>query len=467
MRFCRDKKVPVFITGKEELTTEDISRLLFESETFDNKYKKNEDYYHNKHAILDRTFDDPSKPNSRVCVGYPNYICQIRNGYFSSSPLSLDSENKDYLKEINKVLDENDFKKVFSELDNISSIYGHAFLCMYLDEEGIIRLVPQSPKDWIYVRSNDLLQTPKFCIRYYKYWDDVLNDQMYDIELYTDKEIIIYEGTPNHLVELERRPHYFGRLPVIEFSENKTRQGAFENVIDLIDGYESVLNDNINSISYFNDCYLVIENAECDEEDLEAIKKNRVIVLPENGRASFLLKNINETFVKNALQDIREAIFVVACCPLLSDSSFSSNSSGVSISYKLFSMEKSIQNKENIFRKGFNDMFAMIRNILNLKGASFTTEDRILMTYTRSNPVKDITAIADAVSKLRGTVSNASLLSQLDFVGDVQLEKQRLLEEKQEEMDFQLKYMDVLGQELNHDIEDPKDDEDNNNYKGE
>ena len=112
-------------------------------------------------------------------------------------------------------------------------------------------------------------------------------------------------------------------------------------------------------------------------------------------------------------------------------------------------------------------MFAMIRTILNLKGAKFTTEDRILMTYTRSNPVKDLTSIADAVSKLRGTVSNASLLSQLDFVGDVQLEKQRLLEEKQEEMDFQLKYMDVLGQELNHDIEDPKDEEDNNNYKGE
>ena len=467
MRFCRDKKVPVYITGKEELTTEDVSRLLFESETFNSKYQKNEDYYHNKHKILDRTYEDDSKPNSRVCVGYPNYICQIRNGYFSSSPLSLDSENKDYLKEINKVLDENDFKKVFSELDNISSIYGHAFLCMYLDEEGIIRLVPQSPKDWIYVRSNDLLQTPKFAIRYYKYFDDVLNEACYDIELYTKDEIINYEGTATSLEEVGRRPHYFGALPVVEFSENKTRQGAFENVIDLIDGYESVLNDNINSISYFSDCYLVIENAECDEEDIEAMKRNRVIVLPENSSASFLMKNINESFIKNALQDIREAIFVVACCPLLSDSSFSSNSSGVSISYKLFSMEKSIQNKENIFRKGFNDMFAMIRTILNLKGAKFTTEDRILMTYTRSNPVKDLTSIADAVSKLRGTVSNASLLSQLDFVGDVQLEKQRLLEEKQEEMDFQLKYMDILGQDLNHDIEEPQDDEDNNNYKGE
>ena len=108
MRFCRDKKVPVYITGKEELTTEDVSRLLFESEIFNSKYEKNEDYYHNKHKILDRTYEDDSKPNSKVCVGYPNYICQIRNGYFSSSPLSLDSENKDYLEEVSKVLEELD-----------------------------------------------------------------------------------------------------------------------------------------------------------------------------------------------------------------------------------------------------------------------------------------------------------------------------------------------------------------------
>ena len=40
MRFCRDKKTPVFITGKDTLTTEDVSRLLFESETFDRKYQK-------------------------------------------------------------------------------------------------------------------------------------------------------------------------------------------------------------------------------------------------------------------------------------------------------------------------------------------------------------------------------------------------------------------------------------------
>ena len=167
---------------------------------------------------MNRVFDDASKPNNKVMVNYPKYITQIRTGYFSSSPMSLDSEDIDFLGDIRDVLEDNDFKKVFSELDTYSSIYGHAFLVLYLNEEGEIVLVPQKPMDFIYVRSNDLLQTPKFAIRYYGWFDDVQNEQQYDIELYTKEEIIYYEGGPTNLKEVGRRPHYFGGLPVIEFS---------------------------------------------------------------------------------------------------------------------------------------------------------------------------------------------------------------------------------------------------------
>ena len=43
MKFCRDKKVPVFITGKNELSKEDVVKLLQESEVFSNKDQLNED----------------------------------------------------------------------------------------------------------------------------------------------------------------------------------------------------------------------------------------------------------------------------------------------------------------------------------------------------------------------------------------------------------------------------------------
>ena len=84
MRYCRNKDVPVFITNKDELSTSDIITLMYEIEKFDNKYKTNSDYYYGKHAILNRTFDDTSKPNNKVVTNIPKYITQVRTGYFSS-----------------------------------------------------------------------------------------------------------------------------------------------------------------------------------------------------------------------------------------------------------------------------------------------------------------------------------------------------------------------------------------------
>ena len=440
MKFCRNKLVPVYITGKEALSKEDVVRLLQESETFSAKYTTNEDYFYGKHKILNRTFDDKSKPNNQVMCNIPKYIVQVRTGFFSSSPLTLESENPEYLKDIRKVLEYNDFKQVFNQLDTYCSIYGHSFLVMYMNEEGRISFTAQNPTDWIYVRDNSLEQKPKFAIRYYAWWDDVENMQMYDIELYTDKEIINYEGNPVDLKEVSRRPHYFNGLPVIEFMENESRQGAYENVISLIDTYELMLSDTANTINYFSDCYLVLTGMqETQAEDIAKMKNDRVLLVPEGCEASFLTKNVSENYNENMLKRLQEQIFVVACTPLLSDSSFSSNSSGVAIQFKLFSMEKSVQLKENIFRAGFNRMFNLIKDMINLyERKSYTEDDKIIQTFTRSLPM-DLSALADSISKLNGVVSRRTLMSQLDFVSDASLEENQLRTEQEEAMEMEAK----------------------------
>ena len=440
MKFCRNKLVPVYITGKEALSKEDVVRLLQESETFSTKYTTNEDYFYGKHKILQRTFDDKSKPNNQVMCNIPKYIVQVRTGFFSSSPLTLESGNPEYLKDIRRVLEYNDFKQTFNQLDTYCSIYGHSFLVMYMNEEGRIAFTAQNPTDWIYVRDNSLEQKPKFAIRYYAWWDDVENLQMYDIELYTDKEIINYEGSPVDLKEVGRRPHYFNGLPIIEFTENESRQGSYENVISLIDTYELMLSDTANTINYFSDCYLVLTGMqETQAEDIARMKNDRVLLVPEGCEASFLTKNVSENYNENMLKRLQEQIFVVACTPLLSDSSFSSNSSGVAIQFKLFSMEKSVQLKENIFRAGFNRMFNLIKDMINLyERKSYTEDDTIIQTFTRSLPM-DLSALADSISKLNGVVSRRTLMSQLEFVSDASLEENQLRTEQEEAMEMEAK----------------------------
>ena len=462
MKFCRNKLVPVYITGKEALSKEDVVRLLQESEIFATKYETNEDYFYGKHKILDRVFDDKSKPNNKVMCNIPKYIVQVRTGFFSSSPLTLESGNPEYLKDIRKVLEYNDFKQTFNQLDTYCSIYGHSFLVMYMNEEGRIAFTAQNPTDWIYVRDNSLEQKPKFAIRYYAWWDDVENTQMYDIELYTDKEIINYEGTPVDLREVNRRPHYFNGLPVIEFMENESRQGAYENVISLIDTYELMLSDTANTINYFSDCYLVLTGMqETQAEDIARMKNDRVLLVPEGCEASFLTKNVSENYNENMLKRLQEQIFVVACTPLLSDSSFSSNSSGVAIQFKLFSMEKSVQLKENIFRAGFNRMFNLVRDMINLyERKSYTEDDNIIQTFTRSLPM-DLSALADSISKLNGVVSRRTLMSQLEFVSDATLEENQLRSEQEEAMEMEAKKAKMMFEATPQPIIAPKSNNDN------
>ena len=445
MKFCRNKLVPVYITGKEALSKEDVVRLLQESDNFTTKYRTNEDYFYGKHKILDRYFDDTSKPNNQVMCNIPKYIVQVRTGFFSSSPLALESLNQGFMDDIKDVLDYNDFKQTFNQLDTYCSIYGHSFLVLYINDEGRLAFTAQNPTDWIYVRDNSLEQKPKFAIRYYAWWDDVENQQMYDIELYTKEEIINYEGSPMDLRETRRRPHYFNSLPVIEFMENESRQGAYENVINLIDTYELMLSDTANTINYFSDCYLVLTGMqETQAEDIAKMKNDRVLLVPEGCEASFLTKNIAENYNENMLKRLQEQIFTVACTPLLSDSSFSSNSSGVAIQFKLFAMEKSVQLKENIFRAGFNSMFNLIRDMINLldrKG--YTEDDKVIQTYTRSLPM-DLSSLSDSISKLKDVVSRRTLMTQLDFVSDASLEEEQLRIEKEEEMMFEAQKAKVM-----------------------
>ncbi|MGM9543623.1 MAG: phage portal protein [Romboutsia timonensis] len=445
MKFCRNKLVPVYITGKEALDKEDVVRLLQESDNFTTKYRTNEDYFYGKHKILDRYFDDTSKPNNQVMCNIPKYIVQVRTGFFSSSPLSLKALNQEFMDDVRDVLDYNDFKQTFNQLDTYCSIYGHSFLVLYINDEGRLAFTAQNPTDWIYVRDNTLEQKPKFAIRYYAWWDDVENLQMYDIELYTKDEIINYEGTPVNLREVRRRTHHFNGLPVIEFMENESRQGSYENVINLIDTYELMLSDTANTINYFSDCYLVLTGMqETQAEDIAKMKNDRVLLVPEGCEASFLTKNVSENYNENMLKRLQEQIFTVACTPLLSDSSFSSNSSGVAIQFKLFAMEKSVQLKENIFRTGFNNMFNLIRDMINLldrKG--YTEDDRVIQTYTRSLPM-DLSSLSDSISKLKDVVSRRTLMTQLDFVSDASLEEEQLRVEKEEEMMFEAQKAKVM-----------------------
>ena len=61
---------------------------------------------------------------------------------------------------------------------------------------------------------------------------------------------------------------------------------------------------------------------EADSEDLQAMKENRVILLPSDANAAYLTKNFSDTQIENILQNINDNIHKISASPDFNDENF-------------------------------------------------------------------------------------------------------------------------------------------------
>lgn len=431
------RKIPFFQTGVEELQISDILSIIMEHKQFTSKYRKNEMYYDGQHEILNRKNLDSSKPNNKVVLDLPAYTVDVRTGYFSGEPIVFTSENEAQHKAIRDIIDNNDFQYLNTELDVMSSIYGHAFMVVYIDEDGDIKLGIDDPYNTLVIHDTTIARNVMGAIRYFEYNDVVTGDDMIKITLYTKHNIYELEGPLDSPVVISEQINIFGEIPVIEFMENTNRCGSFEKQISIVDAMESILSSTINEIEYFDNAYLhlkgVVDNLnELDNfegDPFEDMKNNRTLITLGDGDAKFLTKDINDTYIEHTLERLKDDYHKLCKTPALNEENFG-NASGVSLKYKLFNLEKDVARKESQWRKSLQHMLKLITVYHNLKAMNFNAKD-IKITFVRALPHNEAEA-ADIISKLVGIVSRKTLLAQLDFVDDPEYELKQLDKENQD-----------------------------------
>ena len=431
------RHIPFFQTNVEELQISDILSIIVEHKQFLSKYRKNERYYDGDHEILNRKNPDSSKPNNKVVLDLPAYTVDVRTGYFSGEPIVFTSENEKQHELIRKIIEDNDFQYLNTELDVMSSIYGHAFMIVYIDEEGDIRLGIDDPYNTLVIHDTTIERNVMGAIRYFEFKDVVTNDDMIKITLYTKHTIYELEGPLNSPVIVNEQQNIFGEIPVIEFMENSNRRGSFEKQISIVDAMESILSSTINEIEYFDNAYLhlkgVVDNLNeldnFDGDPFEDMKNNRTLITLGDGDAKFLTKDINDTYIEHTLERLKDDYHKLCKTPALNEESFG-NASGVSLKYKLFNLEKDVSRKESQWRKSLQKMLKIITVYHNIKAMNFDYRD-IRVTFVRALPHNEAEA-ADIISKLVGIVSRKTLIAQLDFIDDPEYEMKQLELENQD-----------------------------------
>jgi SPP1 family phage portal protein len=421
-----------FILSKDTtLSDELLVKMLTKSQADRARYKKLEDYYLGKNIILKRVMADSNKPNNKIADPFASYITDTLCGYFVGEPITYNSLDEEALDALNQTLIYNDTADVDMELARTVSIYGRAYELHYIDADGANRFSLVKPIDMDIVRDDSLENDILYAIRKVPQYDILTDKTTYKIELYNAETVKVYttNETMSAVNFVSEEPHYYGMVPVVEYINNEQKLGDFEQVISLIDAYDKLESDSLNDFESFTDAYLVLTGLTADSDDIAAMRENRVLLLDEDSSAEWLVKSTNDANIQNIKDRIQSDIHKFAKVPDLSDESFSGNTSGIAIKYKLYGTETLISTKERKFMKGLQRRIELIFNILALKGMVFDWRS-IEINFTRNLPA-NVNEIADIIQKLSGAVSRETLLAQVPFITDVNAEMERLEKDRE------------------------------------
>ena len=424
-----------YLNKDRELTVELLEKMInkfnIEVEPKLNKYKN---YYDGLQNILNKQYTDSSKPCSKTVINYCKNIVDSYCGYLAT-PSFISYKSDEDIEEVMQILKYNDYQTEDANFLLDALVYGTAAELMYIDSAGQARFRLINPSSCFGVYDDSLTGDLIYFVRMYSAneWD---NKNLYYVDVYSDSNVAHYTmvGKNGGLKSIGVEPHYFGQCPA-NILNMPDERSIFDCIMGLQDAANELLSSEIDDYSAFCDAYMVLTNCDLDSDTVKEMKRNRVMILPDGATAGWLTKNANDAQVENILKRIHESIYRVAQCPDFSGESFIGGvSSGIAIQYRLTGMETRAGKIEAEMKKALQRRVEIICGIAALKLGEAIFRD-IEINFKRNIP-EDTTAIIAMINALKGTVSDATLLSQLPFVPDVNKELEAVKEQKAANMEL-------------------------------
>lgn len=415
------------------------------------RLRKNKSYYDGKHAIQNNERKKDGAPNQKPVCNHAKDISDTASGYFMGNPISYESKDRDM--EIDKLLqafNRADVNDVDQDNALLLSIYGCSYEYVYAAEgEAELNVKNLEPENTFIVYDDTIEHKELFGVYYYVKRDDVRNLETYVATVCTDThvhEFVLYPSAAQSVEpsrDKEPAKHNLGYVPIVEYKNNKFCIGDFEQQIGLIDAYNTLMADRVNDKEQFIDAILVIYGAMLgdtekeSEEAQEQLKKKRLLELPEDARAEYLIRTFDEAGVETLRKALKEDIYTFSHVPNLTDENFAGNSSGVAMEYKLLGLEMLTKIKERYYRKALKKRLKLFCHFLGLKAVELDA-GLIIPTFSRALP-KNLAEIANMIATLSDSVSKKTLIKLLPFVEDPDAEVEAVEQEKEKAVERQQK----------------------------
>lgn len=363
----------------ESLIIECLNELVRNS-SIKHKYKR---YYEGHHSILyDYNMQD-SRSNRKLIFNFPRKFVDNETGYLLGKPVNFVSKSDD--KALIDCIDMNTGhwdKEHNINLRKQSEIYGESYELNYINTDGEFCSTILTPLECYVLEDGTAERNVLLALHTYR---KKFDDTDY-LDVYTDMEILHFIISGDSKIEpIGKHNHIFGRVPVIVCPANSERKSGFHDVISLFDAYNALNSDLVNEISDHRNAYLIIENAKIEEEDLLKMKQMGIIQVPKGGAVKWLTKEINDSFVKNELDNIERKIYDMMDQVNFNEN-WASNTSSLALRNKLLNLENRVAMRqafmEKIIKERLKNLFTFIRK---KEGKVFDYRD-VAVKFTRNLP---------------------------------------------------------------------------------
>lgn len=250
-----------------------------------------------------------SDPNIRVSYNNFQVIQKTKSGY-----LAGDIQRK-YNDDVpQEVIDKyfefdnlNHFKSFLKKLMFPCAGWGNTFSLCYLDESNQARI--KQIKAWqgkvVYDNNGEPEKAYVYCDV-----DNIRHIWEYD-SINVSEWLASKSGIPYKLVE--RKPHGFIGIPLVEWVNNDNKQGNAELAVPLMDAFDRLISDNITEAATFRAAYLLLKNMGLVDDLVKAeMQKTGVFFGGENAEARFITKDINPEFIRFIVEKTWSGIWIVA-----------------------------------------------------------------------------------------------------------------------------------------------------------
>lgn len=465
------------LASVEKLTEKDIPKL---DDLINPELSKRAELY-KRYIRKTSNIEYIGQNGKKTLVPFEKYIIDIASGYLGGkSPVyevednSSDQDKVNIIKRIlNKIFGEKDYSKEMEILIDYITRYnddeaehyqlvkdilstGNCYEIMYENEDNELVYSRVSPLQTIAIWDYNVPANLIGVVR--KHTEKDINSKEINVFEITDSEgTRVFKGSGNSYEEdtpKNMKNHNWGDVP-FDVVETPDDTALFEPVIKLIDAYEMLIQETKETFSYNNDAKLkitgfrpdndllitndkgeLIENPDRKKED-ETLLNMKVFYTPEDGNIDWIIKPIEDNAIQNTLKTYIDLIMMIPGIPQTTDLGFTKADNASAIDRKFFSLEQSTTQAMQLLAMAYKRRWELMFNRINLKkGTNYDFRD-VKITLQKNLPANE-NEIVDMYMKLRGLVSDETIIERIPLNFDAKSELAKMEDQDEENLEKQV-----------------------------